>query len=182
MITKVVTELHRDMLEDAWQLYHGAFRDLNAFAVQRHLMFRDEFDEVMLDQRVRKYMCLDERDELVGLSTYTNDLLAVPLISPEYFERRWPRHYAEQRIWYCGFLAVSPNGRQANTFAELIEAMYTVAVEQNAIIGMDVCRHNDESRRFSRVIRLMLHRMSGEVKAERLDEQSYWLYEFPNAA
>jgi hypothetical protein len=182
MNIKVVDEIHESLIEDVWTLYYEAFRDLNAFAVQRHLMYRDEFDEVMRDRRVQKYLCLDDADTLCGLSTYTNDLDAVPLISPQYFERRWPRHYAERRIWYCGFTAVSASARSGSAFAELVEAMYRVAATQSGIIALDMCRLNDQIRHLSRVIPLMLHRLSGEVRTERMDEQSYWLYEFPPAA
>jgi hypothetical protein len=178
---KVVDEIHGNLLEEAWTLYYTAFRDLNAYAVQRHLMFRSEFDDVMCDQRVQKYLCMDDNDMLCGLSTYTNDLVAVPLISPEYFERRWPELYAEHRIWYCGFVAIHPDSRAPSAFAELVEEMYKVAATQNGIISLDMCRYNDQSRRLSRVIPLMLHRLSGEVRTERMDEQSYWLYEFPAA-
>jgi hypothetical protein len=181
MNVKVVDEIHESLIEDAWTLYYAAFRELNAIAVQRHLMYRGEFDEVMRDQRVQKYLCLDDNDTLCGLSTYTNDLDAVPLISPEYFERRWPQLYAEHRIWYCGFVAIHPQSRAANAFGELVQSMYMVAATQNGIIALDMCRFNDEARRLSRVIPLMLHRLSGEVRTERMDEQSYWLYEFPAA-
>jgi hypothetical protein len=181
MNVKVVDEMHGSLIEDAWSLYHEAFVELNAFAVQRHLLYRTEFDEVMRDQRVQKYLCLDDNDTVCGLSTYTNNLDAMPLISPQYFQRRWPRHYAERRIWYCGFVAVHANGRHANAFAELVEAMYLVAATQNGIIALDMCRFNDERRRLSRVVPLMLHRLCGEVRTERMDEQSYWLYEFPAA-
>jgi len=44
-----------------------------------------------------------------------------------------------------------------------------------------MCRFNDEGRRLSRVVPLMLQRLSGDVRTERMDEQSYWLYEFPAA-
>jgi hypothetical protein len=181
MNVKVVDEVHETLLEDAWTLYNEAFRELNALAVQRHLMYRSEFDEVMRDQRVQKYLCVDDDDTLCGLSTYTNDLAAMPLISPQYFERRWPQHFAERRIWYCGFVAVDPKGRAANTFGELVRAMYLLAATQNGIIALDMCRRNDQFRRLSRVVPLMLHRLSGEVRTERMDEQSYWLYEFPAA-
>ena len=50
------------------------------------------------------------------------------------------------------------------------------------IISLDMCRFNDQKRHMSRVVPLMLHRLSGEVRTERMDEQSYWLYEFPDAA
>jgi hypothetical protein len=178
MNVKVVDEVHENLIEEAWQLYHDAFRDLNALAVQRHLMYRHEFDEVMLDERVQKYLCLDDDDTLCGLSTYTNNLHAMPLISPQYFERRWPQHYAERRIWYCGFVAVHPDRRAGSVFIELVRAMYLVAAAQNGIISLDMCRLNDQSRRMSKVIPLMLHRLSGDVRTERMDEQSYWLYEF----
>ena len=182
MNIKVVDAVHGDLRDEAWALYHEAFHELNGLAVQRHLMYRSEFDEVMQDERVQKYLCFADDDTLCGLSTYTNDLDAVPLISPQYFQRRWPRHYAERRIWYCGFVAVHPNGRAANAFGDLVEAMYLVAATQNGIIGLDFCKFNDESRRMSRVVRLMLHRLSGDVQAERMDEQQYWLYQFPSAA
>jgi hypothetical protein len=182
MNIKVVDRVHEDLIEDAWTLYYEAFKDLNALAVQRHQMYRHEFDEVMSDERVQKYLAIDDIDgELRGLSTYTNDLDAMPLISPQYFQRRWPKHYAEKRVWYCGFVAGQDDGRAAMAFGELVEAMYLVAAAQNGIIGLDFCRHNDEARRMSRVVRLMLHRLSGDVRAERMDEQQFWLYEFPTA-
>lgn len=182
MNVKVVDEVHESLIEEAWTLYHEAFKDLNGYAVQRHLMYRAEFDDVMRDPRVQKYLCLDDSDTLCGLSTYTNDLDAVPLISPAYFERRWPELYAEKRIWYCGFVAIHPNAQAATAaFGELVEAMYRLAATQNGIISLDMCRFNDQKRHMSRVIPLMLHRLSGEVRTERLDEQSYWLYEFPAA-
>lgn len=177
---KVVDELHESIIEDAWSLYYEAFRELNAFAVQRHLMYRDEFDDVMRDKRVQKYLCLDDGGALCGMSTYTNHLDAVPLISPQYFERRWPQHYAERRIWYVGFVAVQ-DGAPVTTFPGLIAAMHETST-RDAITALDVCARTDAARHLPRSVRVLLHRLSGNVRMERLDEQSYWLYEFPSAA
>lgn len=183
MNIKVVDLVHDELAEEAWRLYSTAFEELNTLTVQRHLMYRSEFIEVMGDERVQKYLAIDDEDgTLRGLSTYTNDLDAMPLISPPYFQRRWPKHYAERRIWYCGFVAVQDDKRAAQAFGDLVEAMYLVAATQNGIIGLDICRHNDEARRMSRVVRLMLHRLSGDVRAERMDEQAYWIYEFPETS
>lgn len=181
MVIKVVDQLSDDAIEVAWELYYEAFKDLNAYAVQRHLMSRGEFIEVMLDERVRKYLSLDDDGAIGGLSTYTNNLGAMPLISPAYFERRWPELYAEQRIWYCGFVAVRESRRSNYAFAELVEAMYRTGAEQKAVIALDFCRYNDEVRHMSRAVRLMLHRLSGNVRAERMDQQEFWSYEFPDA-
>jgi hypothetical protein len=104
----------------------------------------------------------------------------VPLISPPYFERRWPQHFVERRIWYCGFVAVQHDGRAASAFGELVAAMYFTAAGQNGLIALDFCSRTDEVRHMSRVVRLMLHRLSGDVRARRIDEQQYWLYDFPS--
>jgi hypothetical protein len=178
---KVVDVVADPWAEPAWDLYVRSFEGLDLYTVQRHLMYRDEFDGVMADDKVQKYLCLDEHDRLRGLSAYTNHLDRVPLISWRYFRRRWPRHYEEMRIWYCEFVAVPPPARgmpDHTTFHELVEAMCRVALAQNGIIALDMSRLNDR-RGMSRVVPMMLNRIAGEVRVERMDEQSYWLYEFP---
>jgi hypothetical protein len=178
---QVVDAVAADALEEAWRLYAEVFDSLRYAAVQRHVMFRDEFDAVMADSRVAKYVAVGHDGHLRGLSTYTNDLSAVPLISPEFFARRWPEHFATRRIWYCGFVAVRTGTRSSGVFAALVEAMYRVAATEHGIIALDFCRHNDEVFRMSRAVRLMLHRLSGGVLSRKIDEQAYWLYEFPTA-
>ncbi|WP_432982913.1 hypothetical protein [Dactylosporangium sp. CA-233914] len=182
MAVKIADQLDSEHRETAWTLYSAAFAELNALAVQRHLMYRHEFDDVMDDPRVSKYLYLDDDGTIRGLSTYTNDLDAVPLISPPYFARRWPLHYAERRIWYCGFVAAQADARAATAFGELVTAMYHTAATQNGLIALDFCARTDEVRHMARVVRLMLHRLSGDVHAQRIDEQQYWLYEFPATA
>jgi hypothetical protein len=183
MLIKVVDQVNDgDFLEAAWQLYAEAFKDLNTLAVQRHLMYRSEFDEVMRDSRVQKYLSLRDDGTLCGLATYTNDLHAVPLIAPEYFERHWPDHYATRRIWYIGFVAVHPEAEGSEAFAQMVEQMYLIAVTQDGLVGLDICSYNDEVRKMSRVFRVMIRRLTKEMKFTRIDQQSYWLYEFPSAA
>jgi len=173
---KVVDVLGGQLLEDAWALYYQAFEELNAQAVQRHLMHFDEFAAVMADGRVRKFLALGGAGELVGLAAYTNDLDAVPLISPAYFRRRWPQHYADGRIWYVEFVAVADSA-PVTTFPELIAAMHDLS-GRAALTVLDVCRRTDQVRHLPRSTRALLHRLDGPVRCERLDEQTYWLYEF----
>ncbi|MEV6630128.1 hypothetical protein AB0M54_05185 [Actinoplanes sp. NPDC051470] len=183
MLVKIIEQITDDEnLDAAWNLYLEAFDDIRALAVQRHLMYRDEFDAVMRDQRVQKYLALRDDGTLCGLSTYTNKLHAMPLVAPEYFERRWPELYRQHKVWYCGFVAVGCGARDTRAFADLVEAMYLTAANQNGIIALDFCRYNDDMRKMSRVIRLMLHRLSGGVRAECMDAQQFWIYEFPSAA
>jgi hypothetical protein len=184
MHVKIIDQITDDeMHKAAWELYEGAFSEIRSLAVQRHMMYRSEFDEVMRDPRVDKYLCLDDDGELCGVSTYSNDLWAIPLIAPEYFERRWPELFHQNKIWYCGFVAVGTEARSTRAFAELVQAMYKTATDRNGIIALDFCSYNDAKRNMARVIRLMLHRLSsGTLQASCMDQQSFWIYEFPQAA
>lgn len=182
MLVKPIAQItDAGFIETAWHLYEEAFRDLNRLAVQRHLMHRSEFVEVMHDQRVTKYLCLEDDGTLLGMSTFTNDLDAVPLIAPEYFEHHWPELFAAGKIWYIGFLAVDPNAQGRQAFAQLAEQMYMVAAAQDGLVGLDLCNHNNDVRHMSRVLRIMARRL-GKSSLELLDQQSYWLYRFGTAA
>ncbi len=174
----VVEEQIRDgLLDDAWKLYDEAFRHLNTLTIQRHLMKRSEFEDVCWDRRIQKWLAYDDGGQLVGLATYTNILEAWPLISPEYFQQRWPQLYALSRIWYCGFVAVTA-GAEAGVFTSMITGMYKVVERDGGVIGLDFCRHNDQAYRIGKAISLSLKRISdGRVRAERADEQTFMIYE-----
>jgi hypothetical protein len=183
MLVKVMDQIaDEELLETAWKMYDDAFAELRSLAVQRHLMYRNEFEDVMRDTRISKYLALDDDGTLCGIATYTNDLEAVPLLAPEYFARHWPEHYAAKKIWYIGFVAVSPHAQGHEAFALLVEQMYLVASSQNGLVGLDICNYNDDVRHMSRVFRLMVRRLTPNMRFTQIDQQSYWLYEFPNAA
>lgn len=172
----VVGHLDDKHLDEAWQLYEAAFTDLDALTVQRHLMYRNEFDEVAADGRVDKYLALDDDGSLRGLATFTNMLAAMPLISPRYFARRWPALYAHDAIWYCGFVAVPEH--QPGVFVELVEAMYRRAEEDGGVIALDVCGHNMAVHRLDRGIATLLRRVSaGRVRCGLADTQNFFVYE-----
>lgn len=178
MRVDVTQLLPAGLLEPAWDLYNAAFAELRATAVQRHLMSRTEFEDMMHDRRVRKYVGVDDTGRPGGLATFTNHLDAVPLISPDYFQHRWPAHYAERRIWYVGFVAVHPGDRGTGAFERIVAEMYRSVEGQHAIVGLDVCRRNEDYG-LPRAIQSVLSKLdSGVVRRRRVDEQSYWLYEF----
>jgi len=48
MLIKVVDQIiDEDLHSAAWQLYQDCFEELNTLAVQRHMMYKPEFDEVI---------------------------------------------------------------------------------------------------------------------------------------
>ncbi|MFG2042101.1 hypothetical protein [Dactylosporangium sp. NPDC048998] len=127
-------------------------------------------------------MCLDDDGTIGGLSIYTNDLDAVPLIAPPYFARRWPQHYAERRIWYCGFVATSPTPGRPPRSASSSPRCTSPRRRRTVSSRWTSAAAPTRCGTWPHVVRLMLHRLSGDVKAQRIDEQQYWLYEFPPTA
>ncbi len=177
--------LPKSMLDEAWRLYAEAFEELRTVAVQRHVMTRAEFDEHMGDPRIRKYLVRHPDEEhLAALSTITNELDAVPLISPDYFRHRWPAQYAERQIWYVTFNAIHPDHRGSGIFELIVDAMRQVVVgspERPGIVGLDFCRRNEERYKLPQAIHNALDRL-GSVRSHRLDTQAYWCYELPAAS
>ncbi|GAA2608996.1 hypothetical protein GCM10010399_44780 [Dactylosporangium fulvum] len=179
MRIEVVDLIDGQLLDTAWTQYSEAFSGLRTTAVQRHVMHRDEFDAMMTDRRVRKFLAWSPQGELHGLSTFTNHLDAIPLISPDYFRARFPDRYSARQIWYVGFVAVHREGRQPQIFERLITAMRHHGGDQLAMVVIDVCRLNGEELRLPDAVGLILRRRFGDVRRDRLDEQTYWGYTFP---
>lgn len=162
----------------AWDIYLECFAEVNALAANRHLMYRTEFDEVLADVRVPKYLTLDDGGVPVGLATFSNRLEAFPLIAPEFYERRWPQAYAARRIFYAGFVGVVPRAQKSSAFADVFAEFYKVTEPVNGLVSLDVCNYNDHVRRLPKAIGLMLRRMSGgQSSYKRVDAQTFWLYD-----
>lgn len=178
MYVEVDKVLPADLEDAAWRLYAEAFDELRYEAAQRHVMVREEFDEVLRDDRVLKYY-VRHGHEVLALSTLTRDLDAVPLISPEYFQRRWPQLYAEGRIFYLGFMAVRSGRRGAGLFVRLARRMYEPVTEARGIVAMDICAYNERELALPEAIARASSRVAGQVRHRLLDTQSYWVYEFP---
>lgn len=162
--------------EEAWSLYVDVFTEINRLAAQRHLMTHDEFQAVYHDTSIRKFYVRDEGGQMVGMAALTNSLAAWPLISPEYFARRWPRFYARRAIWYCGFVGARPN--QLHAFRDLVTAMYQQIRSNNGMAAMDFCTYNDITRRLPEATLRLLGRLNHATTMEVADRQTFVVYRF----
>lgn len=166
------------MFNAAWELYYTTFEEVNTLAAQRHMMTYEEFAAVMGDKRVRKFLT-DTNGAMSGLAVITNDLDAWPLISPQYFARRWPEHAAQNRIWYVGFVAVRQDPRpEPGLFAEIIRAMYQPVIESRGIAVMDYCLYNVQTREVPATAHRILERINPEVATSIIDAQYFYGYRF----
>jgi len=165
-------------IEATWLLYNRAVEELRRTAVQRHAMYRSEFDEVMADERVWKYRGVTDEGEIIALATFTNHLESMPLISPEYFAHRWPDLYKARSIWYVGFFVIDPAHRGSGVFELVIDHMWRLVVESGGIAMLDICRRNERIG-LAKAIHSVLESLTPGMRASRADEQTYWLYEPP---
>ena len=174
-VEKVLTGRRR---ERGWRLYETSFEELRTAAVQRHVMYRDEFDEVMADERVDKYVGATPDHDVVALATFTNQLESMPLISPDYFAKRWPEHYAEGRVWYLGFIAIHPDHRGTGVFESVIEELWRPVRANSGVAALDMCGRN-EAIGLPDAITRTLGSLTPDVVTTALDQQSYWSFELP---
>jgi GNAT superfamily N-acetyltransferase len=175
----VLETLDPDATEAAWQIYLKAFEELRTTSVHRQYMHRHEYDEIIADRRVLKYIGYDDGGAVRAIAGTTKYLNAMPLIAPEYFEHRWPTLYAEQRICYWWFVAVDPPARGSGIFELLVQALYQRVVEDRSVVALDFCRRNVEELRLPQHMDALLTRLSdGHFRSERIDEESFWFYDF----
>lgn len=162
----------------AWKLYESAFAEINALAAQRHMMTSDEFVDMWADKRVEKWLAPDDEGGLIGMGVQTTDLDAWPLISPAYFERKWPKLYADRKLWYVGFVCTRQDPpAPIATFAEIITAMSEPTRAAGGISVMDYCTVN-VARCLPKGALRILRRSLPSTQMEAIDQQTFVAYDF----
>ncbi len=166
--------------EACWSFYDRAFEPLRVRAALRHALNRNEFEDQMVDGRITKHIVYDAYDlgKPVGMTTLTNDLSAVPLISPEFYEARWPQFYAAQQIWYVGFLAVDPDYHGTGVLAQLIGSMCAVIPGKGGVVTADICQFNQDAMLLPDTFARLAGTFARQPEKQRLDTQVFWGYEF----
>lgn len=168
-------------LSQAWLMYSAAFAGLRAAAVQRHVMNEAEFAQVMRDDRVGKHFAItDDGAEIAALATFTNELDAMPLISPEFFAHRWPKLYAQRRIWYLGFFAIDAAHRGGGLFEAVIAQMWEPVMREGGVAALDLCAQN-VTLGLPKAIERTLLALTPEMVAESIDTQTYWAFALGDA-
>ena len=180
-VVEIRTVLEDDLREQAWKLYMQSFDQLRYLAVQRHVLYGDEFDAVMADPLVDKFVVWGADGSLQGLSTMSTHLRSMPLISPEFFAKRWPEKYEAGHIFCVGFVGVHPDSHGTGVFAELVMAMTKPIAEVQGVVVLDVCAFNKERLRLPQAI-FRIASTWAPVEMAELDTQTFVGYDFTPAA
>jgi hypothetical protein len=173
---EMAQELTTPRLDQAWEAYSVAFDELRAATVERNVMYRHEFDAVMMDKRVEKHYAIDPaKDTVVALATFTNTLESLSWLSPEYFAARWPDEFARRQIWYLGFFAIHPDYRHSGIFEAVISQMWKPIQESGGVAALDICGVNI-SLGLAGAITRTLKDLTPTMKTEEIDVQTYWAF------
>ena len=179
MRVDVVPVVPAELMEQAWDFYRETFDELRYLAVNRHLLYRDEFEDLMTDKRAVKYLALHDDGGVVGLAAMTTELDAVSLISPDYFRHHWPDLYDQSRLFYVLFVGAVAGARGAGVFVGLLREMVQPILDVDGKVFVDISTFNEERHRLPRMIGVILGRVGRRTESTRIDSQSFWMYEFP---
>jgi GNAT superfamily N-acetyltransferase len=166
---------------ELWEVYRDSFEVLRTRAAQRHLMTRDEFDEMMADRRIDKIVIRDRAGEhaVAGLACLSHDLAAVPLVSPDFYRARWPRECEEDRLWYITFLAVAPDYQGSSVMGAMISYLTQQAGREGAVIAGDFCEYNEQEVGITSALTRLARSFNPGTTRTWLDTQQYWAFEIP---
>lgn len=169
------------LFNGALATYRSAFEDINRLAIERHMMTYEEFSDVVADRRVQKWIAAEDSGDICGMAVITNDLLAVPLISPAYFEHHMPELYKQDRIFYVQFVCTEPTIRSVHAFHLLIAAMQPQVQDARGCAVMDFCDFNVEQLQLPEKALVVQQRYNPTVRMRRADSQHFYIYDHSDA-
>jgi hypothetical protein len=168
-----------DLLPAMWTMYQDTFAPLAELAAQRHLMTFREYSDLYVDDRILNYWAEDDTGAVVAQGATTRDLEALPLVSPDYFEHRWPGLYKQKLLFYVVFAAVdSGHAAAPGMYAHLIDHMHRPMRDARGIAVMDFCTYNVDTRRLPVATGAVLRRAGTHAPPQLIDRQEFWIYDF----
>lgn len=162
-----------DLRSSLWSLYEESFGPLRVRAAARQVLSEEEFAAELDDPRFWKYVALDSRGELAGLTTLTDDITTIPWISPEYFEHHYPEEYRRGAVFYAGISLVRPDMRRYPVFAQMTTRLGQRVAAAHGVLAFDLCGYNDQDRSLGRATEQVLHGADFQVRA--VDVQTYYV-------
>ncbi len=156
--------------DELFDLMERAYAHHKTSTPFRYVYTADEWAELMRNDRIVKIIAtLDGRT--AGLITGSEDLDAVPWISPDFYRARHPG----RRIFYQQDTFVDPDVRNPRVLRALFEEGIRFSVERDAIVAFDVS-HELVGRRYVELIgRVVKSHISAPV--DEVDVHHYFEFD-----
>jgi len=155
-----------DQLFDSMERSYDEHRIGSAF---RYVYTREEFDEILADERVFKlYATID--GEPVGMLNVAMDIDAVHWLSADYFRSRHPG----RTVYYLQDTFLDPENPDGRAFRELMREGLRIGAEADAVVAFSTSRLL-LNRRF---VDLISRFIRSEIGATLSETDSHTYYEF----
>jgi hypothetical protein len=172
----VSTRLSDSEREILWELYFESFEPFRERALLNHLYSREQFDELIANDKVIKIVARTD-GRPVGLALVTTDLDAVPQISPPFLRRRYPEHAARDAIFFGIMVFVGSSNRRTSLYAKILAAAGQIIASKSGVGVFDVSN-------FGRTIGVHAHHERVSFRFtnssfEEIDRQTYFAVHLP---
>ena len=144
-----------------WDIYQKTFEPINRITPCRQSLDRDHFIEILVNDKVKKYILITNHEKKIGIGLITNDLSNTSWISGDYFKENYHDEYMKSLVYYFMGLAIDKEYRGNRYSIKLIEYIID-DLPKGAIMGFD----------HSRNVNPMLHHFTRIVKQARMIERS----------
>lgn len=173
--------VHDEHIPTFHELYRAAFDPLKSRSAARQVLTPPEFVDQMTDPRVVKYVAWTAHGQPVGMTTLTNDLDAIPWVSPDYFAEHYPEQWVRQAVYYLGFTLTHPMQRRQRFVETMLRVGIEEMVAERAVLAFDVCAFNHDVLRFGERLESVLADFPGST-LEAIDTQYYSCMSFATEA
>jgi len=165
------TKISSELTQQFWELYDLAFEPLRTASPCRQYMRKHEFVAEMTDERMLKFLLWDDDGLAVAMVLVATDLSVIDWISPDYFQAKFPEHYAKGTIYYFGALLVKPDSQGQHYSSFLLDELDNFVIRNNGIAAFDCCSLNNEWMP-DMIHKITLKQTPGDLV--ELDQQFYY--------
>jgi hypothetical protein len=167
--------LSQAVITGLYPSYVQAWENLLVHAAARHVLTLAEFTSEMTDARIEKHLVVEEDDgRILGLTTLTKDLSAIPWINDHFYTTRYPDPASHGTLFYIGYTFVHQSGRGQRVLWMMAREMDRLVSEARGVVGFDMCAFNNHRGIGRR--KDFLFPASDRVDA--LDTQSYYTADY----
>lgn len=120
-----------------WSIYRHAFERLNVRTPIHHGGFSvAQFEAIMQDEDFRKHLVY-AGDELAGVALLTNELGKIPWVNAPYFERRYPKHFREGKIFFLPAIVIDPQYQDLRRIGATLLQQAVATLGEDAVLAVD---------------------------------------------
>jgi len=120
-----------------WSIYRSGFERINERTPIHHGAFSvAQFEAIMQDPDFRKYVVY-VREELAGVTLLTNEITKIPWVNAPYFERRYPHHYRDGKIFFLPAVVIDPQHQDLRRIGARLLQQAVATLGEDAVLAVD---------------------------------------------